>query len=455
MFRKYSVLSKMNAVMSRNNSDVKRHAEMTGENAENSKKHAANRRFAASALGLALAFILLFLSACSSSKSENVSVSPQAPQMDRAESWSSAGSAASGGAAWEAGDLSDTAAANRVQSTAAAPAFSAGKGSAVWKGNSAEISTSAGTGNAIGNANAGGTRSNEEAGTTAGIGSAGGIGQAAGLEAGLNRKLIYTAHVTMGVEDYGKAEAELHDAIHLSGAYILQFSNSIEAKSKSATFVIKVPAAGFSSFIDRLREIEKNAQIHMEGSDVTEEYVDLEARLQAKKAAEARLLALMEKASGTDDLVRFSSELAAVQEQIEQIKGRMRYIDQNVAYSTVNVRLYEKRENAAQEKDPGLGKQMTDALKGSAKALGQFGQVLLIFLAALLPVAVVLSLIGLPIYLFMRSRNRPRKEGTRSKPISKGIVSERELSLPHNSKERRHDPSSAEPENPDADSHKS
>ncbi|WP_123039857.1 DUF4349 domain-containing protein [Cohnella candidum] len=246
-------------------------------------------------------------------------------------------------------------------------------------------------------------------------GSAAGIGQIA--DAGTTRKVIYKANVAMPVPDYDAAEKKLRDIIHLSGSYVLQFSNSMDAGGKGATYVIKVPADGFSSFIDRLREIEKDLQLQMEGSDVTEEYVDLDARLQAKKTAEARLLAFMDKATKSDDLVRFSNELASVQEEIEQIKGRMRYLDQNVAYSTVNVRLYEGTAVRALEKDgqDGFGHRLANALTGSAKALGQFGQALLVFLAALLPVAAVVAIVGVPAFILVRRQRNNRKEAAACK----------------------------------------
>ncbi|TJY43383.1 DUF4349 domain-containing protein [Cohnella pontilimi] len=238
----------------------------------------------------------------------------------------------------------------------------------------------------------------------------GGIMPMAVTDDGMNRKVIYKAQVTMKVPSFESADEKLRDAIHQSGGYILNFSNSVNADEKGATYVIKVPADGFSSFIEQLRKIRKDLQLNMEGSDVTEEYVDLEARLQAKKTVEARLLAFMDKANGSDDLVRFSSQLADVQEQIEQIKGRMRYLDQNVAFSTVNLRLYEgTAESMGQKEKPGgLGERMTAALTGSARALGEFGQALLVFVAALLPVAAVAALVGVPVYAVFRGRRRAR-----------------------------------------------
>jgi len=78
------------------------------------------------------------------------------------------------------------------------------------------------------------------------------------------------------------------------------------------------------------------------GNDVTEEYVDLESRLKAKNAVEKRLLSLMEQATKTEDLLKISDDLATVQEEKEQIMGRMNYIQTNVDYSTVTINLEEE-----------------------------------------------------------------------------------------------------------------
>lgn len=328
-------------------------------------------RLRARLAALALLLFSLLLGACSSAKSEDMSVAPKMGMQDQY-----------GGTVESPSDAeANSGMANSVQTTSdGAPAAQASSGSA-------------------------------EAGAGSGAASGGGIAPISDPGTGMARKVIYKANVTMKVEAFDAADQQLRDVIHLSGSYILQFSNTVDTSGKGATYVIKVPADGFSDFIDRLRQIEKDLQLQLEGSDVTEEYVDLNARLKAKQTVEARLLSFMDKATDSDDLVRFSSELAAVQEQIEQIKGRMRYLDQNVAYSTVNVRLYEGAEFAkAEEKEDPFGERLVGALTSSAKTLGQFGQALLIFLAALLPVAAVAAAIGVPVYFILRASRRARRE---------------------------------------------
>ncbi|WP_019005197.1 DUF4349 domain-containing protein [Cohnella laeviribosi] len=247
-----------------------------------------------------------------------------------------------------------------------------------------------------------------------------GIGPVADANAGYNRKMIYSANVTMKVASFAKAEEQVSNAIFQSGGYIVQFADTRTDGRIGSTYVIKVPSSGFSSFLAELKQIPHlEFERQMQGNDVTEEYVDLEARLKAQQALEARLLAFMDKATKSDDLVRFSNEIASVQQKIEQIKGRMRYLDQNVAYSTVNLRLYEGEPEdmtePAEDGNADLGARLARAMKGSARVLGLIGEGLLTFLAALLPVLLVAAILAAPTFVLVRRSRAARRERSAEK----------------------------------------
>jgi hypothetical protein len=228
-----------------------------------------------------------------------------------------------------------------------------------------------------------------------------------------DRKVIYKGNLTMEVPNYTAAQTEINNLVTLSGGYILQFSENQTTAEKSGNYVIKVPANGFSSFIRDLEKIKTVSDIrhNIQGQDVSEEYVDLSSRLKAKQVVEARLLAFMEKATKTDELLSFSNELGNIQETIEQIKGRMRFLDQNVAMSTVEIRLYEQgtaKLNTASMGDSTFTK-TKNALKASVHALKVIAQGLIVFAAAVLPVLIVLAIIGIPLMITLRKRARKAK----------------------------------------------
>ncbi|MGG4393184.1 DUF4349 domain-containing protein [Paenibacillus thiaminolyticus] len=226
-----------------------------------------------------------------------------------------------------------------------------------------------------------------------------------------DRKLIYEANIRMEVKSYEAAKQRLQRLVERSNGYVLQFSDQESESERGGSFVIKVPAAGFTAFLDELGTWEA-LDYHREYSanDVTEEYVDLEARLTARRAMEARLLAFMEKATSADDLVQFSSELGSVQSDIEQIVGRKRYLDNHVAMSTVNMRLYQPvNAPVVQGLKHAFGTRMANTLVQSWETLVQFLQVVILFLTALLPFACAAAIAGVPIWLLVKRRRGRRR----------------------------------------------
>ena len=233
-------------------------------------------------------------------------------------------------------------------------------------------------------------------------------GTAAGAE-GFNQKIIYTASLSMQVDELASAATSLRNAIHQSGGYILQFQDTRHEGEVGASYTIKVPADGFMSFIDRIEQIKhRDFERNIGGKDVSEEYVDLESRLKAKQLVETRLLAMMDKAVRADDLLKFSQQLSEVQEEIERIKGRIRYLDNNVSYSTVELRLYQTDQALKNTslKNPHLGGRMSDALAASTKVVWEAFNLVLVVLAGAVPVAAVLAVIAIPAVWLSRRKKK-------------------------------------------------
>ncbi|WP_157793954.1 DUF4349 domain-containing protein [Paenibacillus donghaensis] len=231
--------------------------------------------------------------------------------------------------------------------------------------------------------------------------------------AGLNKKLIYRGNLTMEVEDYGKAQTEVRNMVTMANGYIIEFNENVSEYEQGGTFIMKVPASGFSSFLNNLEKVaHQSLQRSIQGQDVSEEYVDLESRLKAKVLMERQYTEFMSKATKSADLVSFANELGRIQEEIEQIKGRMRYIDQNVSFSTVELRLYEteaKDDVLTKAKGP-LMQRAGDALNGSLHALSVMFQWLVVFLAGAFPVLIVAALVGAVVWVIYRRRRSSESE---------------------------------------------
>ncbi|MFD1178036.1 DUF4349 domain-containing protein [Paenibacillus puldeungensis] len=253
---------------------------------------------------------------------------------------------------------------------------------------------------------------------TVGVGKTVGSGQqSSGIqpeatEAGLNKKLIYQANVVMEVKDYAKAQSEIRNLVALTGGYIIQFSENQSQEERGGSFVLKVPSNGFSSFLDRLEGLKpESIQRSIEGQDVSEEYVDLNSRLKVKQAMEAKYLKFVEEATKTSQLVEFVRELERIQTEIEQIKGRMRYIDSNVAYSTIEIRVYQPKSSIVssdKEDTPLLGR-AKDALNGTIDVLSALAQWLVVIVAGALPLIAIAAIVGILLWVRHKKSGRNKK----------------------------------------------
>ncbi|GFP23569.1 hypothetical protein HKBW3S09_01034 [Candidatus Hakubella thermalkaliphila] len=180
------------------------------------------------------------------------------------------------------------------------------------------------------------------------------------------RKVIRNAQTSLEVEE-GKF-SETFDRIVLlaesvGGWVSSSDSQAWEGELASGTVVIRVPAKNFTSVLTQIKAMGKILSINIQGSDVTPEYVDLESRLRNLKAQERILLELMGKAETIGDTIAVQTQLSYVQQEIEIIKGRMQYLDDLVAFSTIQAYLTEPEVKEREPIEWGFGDAFYSALK--------------------------------------------------------------------------------------------
>lgn len=158
-----------------------------------------------------------------------------------------------------------------------------------------------------------------------------------------NRMVIYNAEVQLRVKNFVNAQKELEQKATEYGGYLVESNtNRYGEEQLSGMMVFRIPQEHFTSFIHNAEdEAAEVLNKHVRGQDVTEEFVDLESRLRSKKAVEKRLLEFLESAGKTEDLLKISADLSKVQEEIEQLTGRMNYLQNQTSFSTVTITLEE------------------------------------------------------------------------------------------------------------------
>lgn len=155
------------------------------------------------------------------------------------------------------------------------------------------------------------------------------------------RKIIRNAELTIEVEKPADAQQKIGAVAERLGGFVVT-SEISQASSSSATvsIVMRVPADRFGDALAALHEAGSRVlREKTTGQDVTEEYVDLEARLRAKQALEAQFLEIMKQAHSVDDALNVQRQLGQVRGEIEQIEGRKRFLENQSSLSTITVTL--------------------------------------------------------------------------------------------------------------------
>nr|WP_284143303.1 DUF4349 domain-containing protein [Metabacillus flavus] len=230
------------------------------------------------------------------------------------------------------------------------------------------------------------------------------------LQTPSNRKIIYTADMVIEVKDFDKAYQNIQHEAQSAGGYVVSTSSNVsgeESGLNEGTMTLRIPQDKFSGFLSSMEKgAYKIVQKNISGQDVTEEFVDLESRLKAKEAVEARLLEFMKKAEKTGDLLAISKDLSAVQQEIEQLKGRMKYLQNQTDLSTITIQLSETKVVVPGVKNQDLNtwEKTQKQFMNSVNALLYAGSALIIFFAGNLLVWILLLAAGWAAYYFWRKR---------------------------------------------------
>ncbi|HEY6400273.1 MAG TPA: DUF4349 domain-containing protein [Blastocatellia bacterium] len=163
----------------------------------------------------------------------------------------------------------------------------------------------------------------------------------------VEHKVIKNAEITIETDtpDEGQRKIAAIADKH-SGFVVISESKQNEAvsqkvASKVVNIVVRVPAQQFETAIAEIRGVggrvlyEKSS-----GQDVTEEYIDIEARIRAKKALEAQFLEIMKQARKISDALEVQTQIASVRTEIESLEGRRRFLENQSALSTINITLH-------------------------------------------------------------------------------------------------------------------
>lgn len=225
----------------------------------------------------------------------------------------------------------------------------------------------------------------------------------------IERKIIRNADLILESDTPEEAQRKISEIAESRNGFVVETSSSSSNSDLTVRDVVnmtvRVPSEKFNESLEEIRKTSKRViQENIKGQDVTEEFVDMEARLKAKKALEAQFLEIMKQARTIEDSLNVQSEIAAVRGEIEQIEGRMRYLENQSSLSTIKIRLQTSGTRAPNSE--GFFYQLQEAFGDGFSAASYFLLFLVRAVVALLP---FLLIVVLPIFLLIRYFVKRRK----------------------------------------------
>jgi Domain of unknown function (DUF4349) len=186
------------------------------------------------------------------------------------------------------------------------------------------------------------------------------------------KKIIKNASLNIEVEQYNSFNKKVQQAAAQFGGYIAdEQQNETEYKIEN-TLTLKVPVDQFQEAVDFLTTGDgKINEKKITSEDVTSQNVDTKSRLEAKRAARMRYLDFLKQAKNMEEILQVQSEIDDIQEEIESAAGRINYLSNASAMSTIHLAYYQVLNATAKDADnPGFFKEIKNAFVSGWKGIG-------------------------------------------------------------------------------------
>lgn len=236
------------------------------------------------------------------------------------------------------------------------------------------------------------------------------------------RKVIKTGEIEMVVEKTDQTVSDLESLAERSQGFVQSASvYDLGNGAKSGTVVIKVPAEKFETIFQEIKALAlvlTSEQIS--GQDVTEEYVDLQARLRNAQAEEAQYLEILKKADKVEDMLKVSSYLADVRGEIEVLEGQLQYLENLTDMSTITIYIEEETQvgtGPIEKWKPyqTLKRAVKSLLVSLQKTVDSLIWILVFVIGLLLPIGVVIWLV-IRLIIWLVRRRRAHRAGIAPPP---------------------------------------
>jgi hypothetical protein len=171
-------------------------------------------------------------------------------------------------------------------------------------------------------------------------------GQSQSIAEAANRKILRNGELTLEVPAPAEAERKITSIADAVGGFVVTSESKQHETGDppkqylEVNLVIRVPEAQFQTAFDQILGLGSRViQNKTTGEDVTEEFIDLEARIRTQKALEIQFLEIMKQATKVPDALEVQRQIAEVRTEIEKLEGRKRFLENRASLSTITVSL--------------------------------------------------------------------------------------------------------------------
>ena len=213
------------------------------------------------------------------------------------------------------------------------------------------------------------------------------------------RTVIYNAQLSLEANDIQGTLQKIRALAEGYGGYVASSSRSTYGAQERADIAIRVPKDKFQAAIQQIETYGKVLDEGTTSEDITQQYIDLKARLNNMQRQEERLNEILDMAKTVDEILKVESELERVRGEIESLQGQINYLEGNVEMSLISVTLTEP---APPFTPPGMdwGETLEIAISGLFTVI----RGMIIVVVSLIPVVIV----SVPIYYLYKRRKQQR-----------------------------------------------
>ena len=232
--------------------------------------------------------------------------------------------------------------------------------------------------------------------------------------------IIRTGNLGLVVADTDAAVTAITRLVNSMEGWVLssnlyQYGQTAGISARRGEMTVRIPVSQFDAAMNQLKALALEVTSESSsGQDVTEEYVDLSARLSNLEATAARVRSFLDEADDVEDALAVNRELSRLESEIEQIKGRINYLSQSAAFSTIQISIIpdvlSQPITIAGWRPQGVAKEAIEDLVNALQGLANF---LIRFVIYVLP---LLLIVGLPLFLLTRAIVRAARKQRQAPP---------------------------------------